>query len=361
VAGLLAAVLAAFLSGCGSDEYNPGPAGATAVEQQETPDLAFRDLNDVARTLLTLTTSQSYDAANNTVDVFGLVLDQTGTFFQNLNQYNFSVVVEPKIAPKAIPAEDTTLSLTVSDDRVVALVIDSSGSMSSTTETGESRMEVAKDAANLFVDLMAGGDQTAIVDFDSDARIAQALTDDTAKLKAAIATFSADGATNLGGALTEAVRAVGTRPGKRAAILLTDGDDTVDTVAGGPDVWLNDPSSTRLQGLNLARENNLVVYTVGLGTDLSETGVADLQTFATETGGTFFQAPTASALNTAFGVTIPAELDTQAPMETYLLTIPNLVPALQGRGMNVPIRISVRYENGTGVLFAKFDGTYTVE
>ena len=160
---------------------------------------------------------------------------------------------------------------------------------------------------------------------------------------------------------SEAVRAVGTRPGKRAAILLTDGDDTVDSVSGGPDVWLNDSSSSRFQGLQLARDNNLVIYTVGLGQDLSETGLADLQTFATETGGTFFQAPTASALNTAFGVTIPAELDAQPPMETYLLTAPNLIPAVPGKELDVPIRISVRYENGIGELRAKFDGTYTVE
>lgn len=358
-------VLGAFavlaLPGCGSDEYSPDPVQTGSSSTEKDVDLAFRNLSDTQITSLELTTSQDYDPSADEVRIFALVKDQDGDFFPDLNQYNFTVVLQPKTAEKTVAAGDTTITTTVATNRVVALVIDSSGSMGGVTETGQTRMTVAKEAAKLFVALMAPGDQTAVVDFDSSARVVQALTDDQEALNVAIDEFTADGATNLGAAVTEAVRAIGTRPGKRAAILLTDGDDTVDSVTGGPDVWLNDSTSTRFQGLQLAQDNELVVYTVGLGTDLSETGLADLETFATETGGTFFQAPTAVDLNTAFGITIPAELDALDPVETYLLTVPNPVPKVPGKKIRVSLRIHVKYQNGIDLHRPKFEGSYSVQ
>jgi len=162
--------------------------------------------------------------------------------------------------------------------------------------------------------------------------------------------------------MTEAVRAVGARPGKRAAILLTDGDDTVDPVAGGPDVWLNDSASTRLQGLNLLRRSAMVVYTVGLGADLSPTGLADLQLIAQETGGEFFQALTATDLLDAFGTVIPAEIEALDPVRTYLLTFPNTVPPqLLGPAVTVAMVMNVVYENGLANHRAEFGTSYTVQ
>ncbi len=295
------------------------------------------------------------------VQVFARVLDQGGNLLENLNSYNFSVVLDPKGAPKSISQEAISVVPTVSPDHVVALVIDSSGSMTSLIG-GNTRMQVAKDAAKLFVSLMQGTDRTAVVDFDDNAQITQQLTAAQADLDTAIDALEAAGATNLGAAMTEAVRAVGARPGKRAAILLTDGDDTVDPVAGGPDVWLNDSTSTRLQGLNLLRRSAMVVYTVGLGADLSPTGLADLQLIAQETGGEFFQALTAADLLDAFGSIIPAQIEALDPVRTYLLTFPNAVPLQSAGGpVTVPMFMNVVYENGLAVHRAEFGTSYTVK
>lgn len=358
VAGALAACL--FIQGCGSNEYSPGPA-EQAPAADPTEDLSYKDLADTTNTSIDLSTGLDYEGSSDEVRLYALVRNQDGAFLPSFNAYNFTVELYPGTAPRVIPPEDIDLGITTSADRVVALVMDSSGSMSGTTDTGQTRIQVAKEAAKLFVSLMRAGDRTSVVDFDDSARIVRQLTDDQAALDKAIDTFTADGATNLGAALTEAVRSVGTRPGKRAAILLTDGDDTVDSVAGGPDVWLNDSTSSRLQGLQLARDNGLVVYTVGLGDGLSDTGLADLQTIATQTGGTFFQAPTAEALLEAFGTTIPRELDALPPMQTYLLTFPNSVPLVPGDPTEVPVGVTVKYENGLRMLRATFDGSYTVE
>ncbi len=360
---LFAALVGGLLTGgwgCGTDEYAPDPA-RYAPGDADTSSPAFQDLTDTAVTALGLTFSLEYDGELDRVNVYARVEDQNGTFIGTLNKYNFVVVLDPRTAPKTVDPEDQDLDTVTSQNRVVALVIDSSGSMTATTETGESRIQVAREAAKLFVSLMNPGDQVAIVDFDDDARVVQQLTDDQSALNDAIEKFTADGATNLGAALTEAVKAVGTRPGKRAVVLLTDGDDTVDAVVGGPDVWLNDPTSTRYQGLKLARENDLVVFTVGLGSELSEIGIADLRTFAEQTGGQFFQAPTASDLLTAFGQTIPDQVAALTPLETYLLSFPNPIPAIAGKDVDVRVRVGVTYRNANGLLTDKFEATYTVK
>ena len=356
---LLAAVLPVLAAACGDGEYTPGPAKA-GPPATTAEDLAARDLNDTSITSIDLSTSLEFDADRNEVQIFAMVKDQNGNEITNLNQYNFSVVINPKTAPRGIPPADTLFGSATSGDKVVALVIDSSGSMSGGTDTGQTRIDVAKEAATLFVDLMGSTDRTAIVDFDDTARIVQTLTGDKAALKTKIEQFTADGATNLGGALTTAVRAVGTRPGRRAVILLTDGDDTVDSVIGGPDVWRNDPTSSRYQGLTLAVDNRLVVYTVGLGDGLSDTGIADLQTFASETGGRFFPAPTAAALLAAFGQTIPSELNAQIPLETFLLSFQNPIPVVPGIGTDVPVGVTVKYQNAIRRHTSSFSGTYSV-
>ncbi len=359
VMGLLLVGSLAGPWGCGVDEYAPDPARYVPGDA-DTSSPAFQDLSDTSVTALDLTFSLEYDGDLDRVNVYARVEDQNGTFIGVLNRYNFAVVLDPRTAPKTVDPEDQDLQTVVSQNRVVALVIDSSGSMSATTETGESRIQVAREAARLFVSLMNPGDQVAIVDFDDDARVVQQLTDDQDALNEAIEKFTADGATNLGAALTEAVKAVGTRPGKRAVVLLTDGDDTVDSVQGGPDVWLNDSTSTRYQGLKLAKDNDLVVFTVGLGSELSDTGLADLQTIAEQTGGQFFQAPTASDLLTAFGQTIPEQVAALAPLETYLLTFPNPIPSVAGKDVDVRVRVGVTYRNANGLLTDKFEATYTV-
>ncbi|MHB8765241.1 MAG: vWA domain-containing protein [Deferrisomatales bacterium] len=354
---VLGVVAALHLGGCGGNESTPGPAQPGAL----VPDVGSPVSSDDTVTRIEVTASVEYDGTTTpgTVRLFSLVKDQAANRLSGLVRQNFTVVVDPKTAPKTLGDEAAELTTEASDDRVVALVIDSSGSMAASLGTAN-RMQVAKDAAKLFVSLMGPRDRTAVVDFDDAARIVEQLTADATALDAAIDQFQAEGATNLGAAVSEAVRAVGTRPGKRAAILLTDGDDTIDTVTGGPEVWLNNPASTRNQGLALAKGNQLAIYTVGLGADLSETGLADLRTIAAETGGRFFQAVTSAELLTAFGTTIPAGVDAQVPLETYVLTFADPVGTRPGQTTDVPVVLWAVFTNRNGTHANKFSGTYTV-
>jgi len=347
-----------LLGACG-EEYTPSSAQPGALPPASQY-LAFRDLTDTTTTTVSLTSSADYDSNLNEVQIYVRAVNQDGVLLSTLNEHNFGVTLEPKTVDRPVDAAETDLTLAVSMARVVGLVMDSSGSMSSTTDTGATRMEVAKEAARLFIGGMSGDDQAAVVDFDDAARTVQSLTRDKGLLTTAVDGFSADGLTNLGGALTEAVRSVGTRPGKRAVVLLTDGDDTVDTVQGGPAAWFGQAASSRNQGLQLALANQLVVFAVGLGDGLSDTGLADLNKFATETGGQFFQAATAAELTTAFSQTIPAAIDALTPTETYLLTFESAVLPTPGKVVDVPYRLSVVYENAVSTHRDKFNGTYTL-
>lgn len=353
----LALSLLLGLAACGVDEYDPGHAQPGPA----APEVSVPVADESDTTAVDLSTSVEYDAATDEVRVFARVEDQNGDPLFDLGPENFAVILNPGTAPRPVARDDLTIDIASSEASVVALVIDSSGSMSAVTETGQTRMQVAKEAAKLFVGLMGPDDLVAIVDFDDEARILQQLTNDQTALEETIDGFTASGATNLGGALIEAVRAVGTRPGRRAVVFLTDGDDTVDSVTGGPDVWMQDPTSTRYQGLQLAKERDLVVFTVGLGGDLSDIGKADLQTFAEETGGQFFEAVTAASLLTAFGVTIPQRIEALDPIDTLELTFPNPF-SLTGTltSLDVPFVTNVTYANRNGTLRAVFSGTYTV-
>lgn len=360
---LLAAAALWFVPGCGVDETSPSPA-LQGAPVQGLPRPAFVNPADTQVTGLEVAASGEFDEAMGEVEIFTVVRDQDGNSLLDFafNEFNFTVTLNPGTAPFTVDPAVTRLDRATVGDVVVALIIDSSGSMEAREPplTGPTRMQVAQDAAKLFVEVMRPGDRTAIVDFSSDARTVQALTDDQARLNAVIDQFVPIGATNIGAAVGEGVRAVGNRPGRRAAILLTDGDDTVDTVVGGPDVWRNNPASSRYQALQLAQQAGLRIYTVGLGDGLTEQGLADLRAFADETGGKFFRAPTAASLLTAFRQTIPGELSQLPPQETFVLSFENPIGSPLGKTVDVPFRLAILYANANGTLGDKTSGTYRV-
>lgn len=347
------------LAACGTDEYSPS-APKDGEPSPEEPFLGYVDPGDTATTSIGLTTSAEYDADQNLARIYAMVRDQDGTPLTTLNKDNFSLTLTSPSASGAVPSDSVSFATEASAEEVVALVLDSSGSMSASANPGDpndptTRLQAGQAAARSFVENMGSG-RAAVVTFNTDARTVQPLTDDQELLFNAIGSLAANGATNFGAAVGEAVRAVGTRPGKRAMILLTDGDDTSDPVTGDPTVWLTNPTSSRYQGLKLAKENSFRIYTVSLGSDISDVGTADLQTFAAETGGQYFAAPTTASLATAFGVTIPDEISRLEPITTYVLSFVNPVSPRSGRA--VSYRASVFYEGANGWFFDKSPGTY---
>ena len=141
----------------------------------------------------------------------------------------------------------------------VALVIDTSGSMSAPTSPGgPSKLEAAKDAARVFLEqLVAGRDQSSIVQFNNEALVVVPLTDDPAVAIAGLDKLTQAPGTRIDLALDAGHQVlVGPdhRPDNNAVlILLTDGKPTGTT------------EEEVLAAAGRAHEAGILVFTIGLG------------------------------------------------------------------------------------------------
>lgn len=160
----------------------------------------------------------------------------------------------------------------------VALVLDSSGSMTSNDPAG-----LRRTAAKSFIDALIDGDQVAVVDFDSGVRTWQPLTTDFAAAKAAVDRVDSSGGTNIGagvGAGLDQLITHGAPDHARLMILLTDGEGSY--------------SSSLTQR---AIDNDVAIYTIGLGSGVDE-GL--LRGIAEQTGGQYFPVAEADDLPEVF-------------------------------------------------------------
>jgi murein DD-endopeptidase MepM/ murein hydrolase activator NlpD len=153
----------------------------------------------------------------------------------------------------------------------VALVIDSSGSMSWNDPS-----DLRKEAAKVFVDTMQDYDQVAIVDFDDDIVVPWHLdqvTSDRSAIKGAIDTIDSNGSTNIGGGLQtgyDELRA-GAPNNTKATVLLTDGRHNTGI---HPD-----------NVVPLYQAAGWRIYAISLGSDID---AALLQRMANSTDGKYF-------------------------------------------------------------------------
>ncbi len=148
---------------------------------------------------------------------------------------------------------------------VVAL--DTSGSM-------KQRMADAQSAAKSFIQLLSPEDKVQVLSFAREVKIL-AADGGRESAEAAVEAVSARGDTALYDALYASVEMLKDTPGRKAVTLLSDGADD-----DGTGKQLSKHSVE--DALRLAREVNVPIYTVGVGTELDE---AALKKVAAETGG----------------------------------------------------------------------------
>ncbi len=156
----------------------------------------------------------------------------------------------------------------------LVLLIDVSSSLSSTDLANE------KAAAKQLLDLLGASDQVALYSFGSDVNLRQNFTTDRNALRAAIDALSIGGSTALYKAVKTGAEAAATRSGRKAIVLMTDGEDTVGGV-------------TLDQAIAAAKQAGAPVFTVGFGSGINRTV---LQRIAQETGGTFSVGATSADL-----------------------------------------------------------------
>jgi Mg-chelatase subunit ChlD len=164
--------------------------------------------------------------------------------------------VEPVYLPILLKTEPCTPQTRNAD---VAMVLDTSGSMSDpTTPGGPTKFDAAKAAAKTFLEnLVAGRDQAAIVQFNSTAEVLVHLTPDPAAAVAGLAQLTQSPGTRIDLALKVAREEL-TGPAHRARnnavlILLTDGEPSGTT----PEEVLAEAT--------LSKNAGILVFTIGLG------------------------------------------------------------------------------------------------
>jgi hypothetical protein len=157
-------------------------------------------------------------------------------------------------------------------------VIDSSGSMN-WNDPNNYRLTAAKS----FVDALIQGDRAGVVDFDSYGLLYQSLTADFSGVKNQIDRIDANGGTNIGAGVSIANRELINNSSDervKIEIVLTDGEGSYS------------PHLT-----TEAKENNITIYTIGLGSSIDETL---LRNIATETGGQYYSVSSAEQLPEVF-------------------------------------------------------------
>jgi Ca-activated chloride channel homolog len=148
----------------------------------------------------------------------------------------------------------------------LAVVSDSSGSM-------QAAMPLVHTAASKFIDSLGKDDKAMVIDFDDKVYLLQDVTADKNDLRVALTSTNALGGTALYDALYAAYRKLKVVDGRKAIILLSDGDDTASKF-----------SFRRV--LDEAKINDILIYSIGLGTGFLDVDLRRvLRSLAEETGG----------------------------------------------------------------------------
>ncbi len=168
------------------------------------------------------TASLIYGGGTNTTADGLVTLSKTATQIGNTNEFTITLQVTVK--------DGTGTEVTPADAAHVALVIDSSGSVS----ISNGKLTSARTAAKAFIDSFLGegtneGNKITIVEYDETAHTVSDLTDNITTLKAAVDATKADGGTNIQSGIhaAQAKLAAGAVEGvANYIIVLTDGDPT---------------------------------------------------------------------------------------------------------------------------------------
>jgi Ca-activated chloride channel family protein len=228
----------------------------------------------------------------NLVELYVVATDKSGQPVDNLSREDFIVTLKGK--PQQFegfgPAEEVPL--------VLGVVIDTSESMYSLM------IDTKQAGAQFLLETVQDDDQAFLVDFDTQPRLAHAATDDVADLLRAFGRLEADGYTALYDAVIFSLLQLEEAEGRKALVLLTDGDD-----------YRSEFSQKRC--IEYGRDIGVPVYIIGLagihsgGRTYRKT---DLEGITESTGGRIFYIKDVAELGGAYAQ-INAELRSQ-----YLLT-----------------------------------------
>jgi Ca-activated chloride channel homolog len=262
--------------------------------------------------LLTAATAPAqFTSGVNVVEVYATVTDSKGAPVRGLSREAFTIREngEPQEI-STFAAGQFPLSVAVAVDRSFSMAGD--------------RLATAQSAARIFLGDLRPDDESMIVAIGSRTEVVAPLSRDRQAQLTALARLDAFGTTGLHDAIVAAIDAIQPARGRRALVLLSDGDDRYSTV-------------TATQALERARTSDVIVYPIAFGR--SRPGLfAEL---ATLTGGRSFHVRDSRQLPETLRA-IAAELRNQ-----YLLGYSPSRPIVPGTNEWRSIDVAVQHPGAT--------------
>ena len=183
--------------------------------------------------------SAQFTSGVSLVEVYAAVTDGAGMPVSGLTRGDFTVLEDGEAQALSAFAEgDFPLS--------VALGLDRSFSM------GAARLPVAISAARTFLGELQPRDQSMIVGIGSEIEVLAPLSTDRAAQMRALSAVKPWGTTGLHDAIIESIDAIQAAKGRRALILLSDGNDRYS-------------KATSSEALERARRADVMIYPVAIG------------------------------------------------------------------------------------------------
>jgi len=206
------------------------------------------------------------------VEVYATVTDRGGQLVQGLTGDDFEIRDNGRAQELARFEVVRDLPLTL------GLLLDTSGSM------GESLGEAKRAATDFLAAVMTPRDRCFAVGFSQRPALLMPLTPDARALETAFKDLPAYGSTSLHDALVYGLYQFRGVRGRKAMVLLSDGDDTSSLVPFA-------------DALAFAERSGVAIYTIGLDIGRASVGIrGKLEKLATETGGRTFYIAKASEL-----------------------------------------------------------------
>jgi Ca-activated chloride channel family protein len=193
---------------------------------------------DVSDQVVMRKLDSAYIEEVNNVLLWASVTDSGDHFVTGLAKEDF------KVTENGVPQEILQFG---PEERPItmAILVDTSGSM-------RDAMKEVHEAATSFVETLRPEDRAMVIEFDDKVYLIQDLTSDQKLLKEAITSSEALGGTSLYDALHAAFRKLKGIDGRKAVVILSDGEDTSSQF-----------SYDRV--LEEAKSQNLLIYGIGLG------------------------------------------------------------------------------------------------
>lgn len=186
-----------------------------------------------------LTAGGQFSSSTTGIEVYASVTDASGKPVRGLSQGDFELLED------GVPQNISAFAAGNFPLRV-AVALDRSFSMA-----GEP-LRAAKSATRAFLAALRSGDETVILGIGSQIETIAPATASRAQQADAVAALDAWGRTKLNDAIIDAIAATDGTRGRRAVVVLSDGDE-------------RDSDASASAVIDRARRSNVMVYPVGIG------------------------------------------------------------------------------------------------